>query len=193
MDINLQYDEFIKNLIRYWNKSKAVDITQVDKLMDGLSSVYLAATVEQRDTMRKLFGLMDTLFYLQEYARRTSAKIVDPRDADLLLLGLAAISIEDGRADYRDTLICLGDLWLSTEKAGTDPKPYFDKVAEISNTEIRNGGSSTKNLMRDFQNTGHYKKLKGERLTEEEVEYYEQLCSKEDVKEDEIKPWWKFW
>ncbi len=193
MEINSHYDEFIKNLIRYWNKAESVDIIQVDNLMDGLSSAYLDSTSEQREAIRKLFRLGDTHLYLQEYARRVAAKIVAMKDSHLLLLGLAAISIEDNRSDYRDTLICLGDLCLSTEKAGIYPKPYLDQVAEISNTEIRDGGTSTSDLMRDFPNTPYYRELKGKPLTEEEKEHYREQLTKRYENKGEVRRWWKVW
>jgi hypothetical protein len=127
--------------------------------MDGISGKYLDSTAEQRAEIRKQFG-RDTLFYLYEYAERVAAQLRITNDPEFLSLGLAAISIEDLRGDYRDTLVCLGELWLAGETAGLDPWPYFEAIARGSNTEPRDVFSSTRDLISSFPETAYYKECK---------------------------------
>ena len=176
MDISSQYDEFIKQLIRYWNNHKSVDLTEVDRLMDGIALAYLNAIREQRDITRKLFGLMDTLFYLQEYALRKAEKVNSPQDIDSLLLGLAAVSIEDARADFRDTLNCIEKLWVASQRAGigiVETKGHFDRIAKVSNTESRYEALSTADLI--------------------QKKYYKAVDPEEGARDKGRKRWWRIW
>jgi hypothetical protein len=80
-----------------------------------------------------------------------AAEIKSPHDVEKLRHGLAAISIEDVRFDYRDTLTSLARLFGAAEDAGIDPMPHFRQTADLSSTEMpKGGGKPVAKMLREF-------------------------------------------
>jgi hypothetical protein len=131
-------------------------LEEVYRLFDNLGGIYLEASVEERAQIRDLLGDKPNLLdAAQGYVERAAQLLEQSRDARWLRLGLAAASIEDRRADYRDTLAALSDLYVAAKRAGITPRPYFQAVAEISNPVNEHGYSTTSvrhpSLRRVFQ------------------------------------------
>ncbi len=139
-----------------------VDFDQLGELLDELCAIYLEANDEERAEIRALFdNKQRVLKYLHSYVGgRTAARLEATADVKWLQLGLAAASIADRRVDYRDLLICLGELWLAAEGVGIAPARHFSGVARISNTEPRYGDGSTQDLLRHFRTSGHLRSIK---------------------------------
>jgi hypothetical protein len=122
---------------------------------DQLMPQYLAATGVEREQTRSLFrkkrGMQNALL---GFAYRAADGINSASDSQLLRLGLAAMSIEDFSVDYRDSLLALAELCVRAERAGIDPRPIFDQVAEMSSDLVSSGGAteSTSHILREFQN-----------------------------------------
>jgi hypothetical protein len=57
-----------------------------------------------------------------------------------LRLALAAVSIDNCSADYRDTLGVLLKLYAKAEQAGIDPQPPFEAAAALSADSPTPGG-----------------------------------------------------
>jgi len=88
---------------------------------------------------------------LREYQTAASEHIHSPDDLEWLLIGLAAVSIEDRAIDYRDTYPLLARLYIQAARSGIEPDPYFAQVASISSQE-RNlfGGISVSEIITGF-------------------------------------------
>ena len=99
---------------------------------------------------RKKRGLQTALL---GFVYRTADGINAPSDIPLLRLGLAAMSIEDFSVDYRDSLLALAELCVRAERAGIDPRPVFDEIAEMSSAQVSTGGAKnpTCKILKDFQ------------------------------------------
>jgi hypothetical protein len=128
-----------------------------EQFLDIACSEYLVATSEKREAIRSLF-IKDSWWPLLEYANAQSISITAPSDVYSLRLGLAACSIAGLRIDFRDLLICLGELWQKAEAAAIDPLPYFKEIGDLSDTKLE-GSASAVSLIGGFQETAYYKSL----------------------------------
>jgi hypothetical protein len=116
---------------------------EVRVVMDWLCPQYLAATDKERQQIRRLVAERRTLSMLvRGYADELAAQITSANDSEKLRHALAAISMEDCRTDYRDTLTSLADLYVQAEQVGLSPLPHFQAVAELSSTQTPQGGDT---------------------------------------------------
>ncbi len=128
---------------------------EINAFYDQLMPQYLGAVDAEREQVRSLFrkkrGMQTALL---GFAYRAADGINSPSDIPLLRTGLAAMSLEDFSVDYRDTLLALAELCVRAERAGIDPRPLFDEIAEMSSDQVSTGGSTkpTKQVLREFQN-----------------------------------------
>ena len=127
---------------------------EINAFYDQLMPQYLGAVDAEREQIRSLFqkkrGLQNVLL---GFAYRAADGINSPSDIPLLRLGLAAMSIEDFSVDYRDSLLALAELCVRAERAGIDPRPVFDEIAEMSSAQVSTGGAKnpTCKILKDFQ------------------------------------------
>jgi hypothetical protein len=87
---------------------------------------------------------------MPELVRRTT-------DEQSLVRGLAAVSIDDMRSDFKDVQKTLERLWLAARKAGIDPAPHFARVAAVSNPGMGGGGAFMQRTMRDFETSAYFR------------------------------------
>ncbi len=139
-----------------------IDFHALNELLDELCGVYLEASPRQRAAIRGFFDHKESaLKYLHSYIGRASRFLKSSGDKKWLRLGLAAASIVDRRVDWRDLMICLGDLYLTARDAGIGrPGYYFTAVAKMSNPVGRHRESSTLELLRDFRKSAYLTSLK---------------------------------
>ena len=127
---------------------------EINAFYDQLMPQYLGAVDAEREQIRSLFqkkrGLQNVLL---GFAYRAADGINSPSDIPPLRLGLAAMSIEDFSVDYRDSLLALAELCVRAERAGIDPRPVFDEIAEMSSAQVSTGGAKnpTCKILKDFQ------------------------------------------
>jgi hypothetical protein len=79
--------------------------------------------------------------------RRTSRRLRATQESRWLRYLLVFHSIEDNRADWRDVLLGLSDVWAAAERAGIDPHPHFQAVADLSSKVGRYDQSNMADLM----------------------------------------------
>jgi hypothetical protein len=133
-----------------------------EQFLDAACAAYLRGGDRQRGAIRRLFG-KDSWWPLLEFAETKALRIKSPSDVESLREGLAAASIAGLRVDYRDFLVCLGELYSGAESAGIDPLPYFKEVAELSDKEPISLKATTADLIGDFHNTDYFKELSGKK------------------------------
>ena len=140
---------------------EAVD--QLRDILRDICRVYLTTTSDQRVEIRGLFNdKLSVLFQLRAYQAKASEHISLPDGADWLLIGLAAVSIEDQAIDYRDSYPLLAQLYIAAARNGIDPDPYFGRVASISSHERDLfGETSVAEMITGFKDkkSGLYKEL----------------------------------
>jgi hypothetical protein len=120
-------------------------------IMEELAPAYLVASAEERATIRKVVSERPKLADLiRQYAEMVADEVATPQDVDKLRRGLAAISIEDRRNDYRETLTALAKLFIHAEDAGIDPMPHFVQVAELSSNEDVPGRECVAEMLWNF-------------------------------------------
>lgn len=135
----------------------------VYELLDPICTVYLTCNPQARDALRKLMADRETLHYLiWGYIYRMADRITRPGDISSLRKGLAAVSLEDGGFDYRDTIVSLSELFVRAEEAGIDPRPHFHAVADMS-TDVRTSGGcdSLAKMMHGFESYAALRERRG--------------------------------
>jgi len=114
---------------------------EIYELLDQLCPAYLEATPETRAAARALVsdkeGLLSALL---GYAYRAAERLRARAKGEWLLWGLAAISVENCRRDYRDVLLALKELYVAAKEAGRNPRPAFKAVSRLSSEERPTGG-----------------------------------------------------
>ena len=111
----------------------------------------------------------------------------------VLEAALTAVSITGGFGDSRDTLLWLDSLWTSAEQGGIDPRPFFERSAELSDTEETRHpifGGSTRGLIlllvRYSPRTGKPRGCGGIAPTSS-------APAETTLAGPKRKSWWKFW
>ena len=110
--------------------------SSLDKKFTELAELFLAANPEQRELIRDYFeGQSDLLWKLITYERRVAMLITTVEDSNWLRLGLAIASIENGRLDFRDSIVSLVILRYAAKRVGINPSSYFNDIIKISPRE----------------------------------------------------------
>jgi hypothetical protein len=79
------------------------------------------------------------------------------QDAVRLERALAAVSLDDLRADALEVDELLARLWLAAVRAGLDPRAAFEATAAISNPGMGGGGGGVADHLRAFEGSPAYK------------------------------------
>jgi hypothetical protein len=131
-------------------------VSDIDRFCNSLCHYYLGADDEERKLARDLVGKHKYLLgNLLAYIARTSEKLKRDHRRELLALGLAAVSINDGR-DVRDYDSMVGILCEAAAAAKIDPGPYLKMASIISNQE---GTPSTRDFLLSFKPSASYGSL----------------------------------
>jgi hypothetical protein len=168
-------------------------------LLDQVCPIYLGASPQRRAEIRAAVSDKEGIRSgLINYVYRAAEQLQSPADKEWLRLGLAAVSIENGSMDIRDTLVALAELFVAAEKAGIDPKPYFREVAELSSISINetlSGFHSYAVLEERRSRTEGWgeKDAPWERRIYHlhEIGKYAEEGDKESIRRDERNPWWR--
>jgi len=110
-------------------------VPDIDRFFDRLCGMYLLGDSQRRGEIRASMEHHRRLMgNLHNYAARAARRLRQGGDADLLLKGLAAVSIDDDRSCQSYASVLAG-LYVAALHAGIDPSPSFRAVADISSTE----------------------------------------------------------
>jgi len=117
-------------------KSRALSPEQLIWLL-SLCNLYIVGSSEER---RRISALVDSKisFLFLMCAKAMAIEAVQARDEGKIVLGLVALTIENGASDWRDSLSVLVILYNSALKIEASPDSLFRKVAEISSPQAAN-------------------------------------------------------
>jgi len=177
-DLEMQRKQLLEGDMDWWKASEVVhqrrvrtvqegkspvDFNDLKSLLTEICSVYLRAREEAREAIRAMFDDKPSLLaYLHSYIAHTTQRLAETKDQDWLRLGLAAASICDRRVDWRDLMICLGDLYMTAKETGLRPGYQFSAVARISNPSRKYKESSTRELLVNFRKSAYLRTLQHE-------------------------------
>jgi hypothetical protein len=127
--------------------------------LDELCSAYRETELPQdaakiRAWVGEETGLMGALW---SYVEQTPELIRSADDGGRLDLGLAAISIDDGRVDLELQRAALGRLYIAATRAGIDPAPHFEAAARVSNPGAGGGGTFTRRAIGEFDRSFYFR------------------------------------
>lgn len=166
MDWKAGYAKFLSSLKRRLSFEdlagqrlrRPVELTSdLDAFLNDLCSYYLSASDDSRSQIRSAFDDADAIWYLYEFGKRMTDRLLADKKILTLRVALAASSIADQRPDYRDALYRLGYLYKAAQQAGiTDPMLHFRAAAQLSNNT---GRRSTAWLLATFDQTKVYQEF----------------------------------
>jgi hypothetical protein len=114
---------------------------KIHTFLDLNYDVYLASSPELCEKIRATFkDNRHFTNYLFGYSSRAAKQLQATGEEIWLWRGLVSVSLENCSMDYRDTLICLAELFVTAENQGIDPNPSFQKVAGQSGKDKPRGG-----------------------------------------------------
>ncbi len=129
---------------------KSNDYAELHELIDGLCTLYLTVSEEQRAQMRNLVAELPRHLggQLLNHIGWAGNRLLSSNDEQYLQRALAAASLDDNRSDYRDTFRALGSLYLAASSVGINCSRYFLEAAQLSSTQT--GRFPSLSSMRDF-------------------------------------------
>jgi len=130
---------------------------RIQTAVEDACALYLRSSHSERDQMREFVASTYTINpLLLRVLSESEVRLSETGHLRWLDMGLAAASLEDLKLDYRDSYVSLGSIYLTALKAGIDPSPHFERAAELSSPEIRNGGASTRDFFARFEDSAYF-------------------------------------
>jgi hypothetical protein len=137
-------------------KTAAVESARTIKVCQ----IYLSLDNKHRDWTREFVNTRRSLLLgLRDHVHWCARKLSSLIDREFLMNGIAAISLQDNRLDFRDNYVALGHLYLTSVKAGIQPSLSFQKVGLLSNPLSRTKWptDSTQNFLTTFEESAYFK------------------------------------
>lgn len=122
------------------------------QLMENVCRQYASSGASARQAIRTFFaGHRELCDLARDYAMQTARQLTPENAQSRLPVALAALSIENGRADMRDTLVAMTDVWMLAREAGADPRMHFEAAAGLADASSSDGGVSMSRLFSTFE------------------------------------------
>lgn len=140
------------------------EIEADDRFWTELCGVYLISTPNTCAEIRESYyrhARLDKSFPLGPlgFATRCAKRIETHDSVDLLRSGLAAVSIDGARVDYRDTYIALRYLRVAALKCNIDPNVYFNEVALLSDPVEGSYYPKMTKFLSNFENSTYWQSV----------------------------------
>jgi len=131
----------------------------IHEWLTDICDAYLSMNQKEREEARELVGSFPSLLkQLSNHLGWESRRVFKKTDQQLLLRGLAAISLADLRTDSRDLLMAMGNVYLHAHEVGAFLSVPLVRIAEISNPSPRPPNkTSMKDFFLKFEESAHFK------------------------------------
>jgi hypothetical protein len=130
---------------------------EVFALFDEICDLYARSDPQRCAIIRGIVHEREARTLLEDYIGYASRILKQGGRPEWLERGVAAVSIEDQRRDYRDWLMSLGDLYVSARAGHLDPSPVLKRIAERSNSEgHRAAPTPTREALAHFENSAYF-------------------------------------
>lgn len=129
-------DELVDRLNRVITTTPDGALSHVSRpIIDQLCEEYLRSSPELRVNTSRLVARA-TRNTLLQYAWFAAEEAVRNRSTDLVVRGLTALIVEDGRMDIRDTIMRLAVLLHSASLLSMDVNRVFSDIASLSHNAV---------------------------------------------------------
>ena len=126
-------------------------------VFDEICDLYARSDAPRCAIIRGVVHEREARVLLEEYVGYASRLLKQGGRPEWLERGIAAISIDDQRRDYRDWLMSLGDLYVSAHAAHLDPSPVLKRMAVRSNPERhRAAPTATRDALNNFEDSAYF-------------------------------------
>ncbi|MDQ2914156.1 MAG: hypothetical protein M3T56_12985 [Chloroflexota bacterium] len=130
---------------------------QVFAVFDELCDSYARSDPSRCAIIRGIVHEREARVLLEEYVAHAAQVLKQGGRPEWLERGVAAVSIDDQRRDYRDWLMSLGDVYLSARAAHLDPSPVLKRIAERSNPERHPAAPTpTREALSSFEDSAYF-------------------------------------
>jgi hypothetical protein len=130
---------------------------QAFAVFDELCDLYARSDPSRCAIIRGIVHEREARILLEEYVAHASEVLKRGGRPEWLERGVAAVSIDDQRHDYRDWLMSLGDVYLSARTAHLDPSPVMKRMAERSNPERHTAAPTpTREALGNFEDSAYF-------------------------------------
>jgi hypothetical protein len=124
--------EFLQSCTREGNKlANSPEATRLDRIVEAVCGLYRRATPAQRAMARPALPSNAGLV-LHHFAWRMAVRALRRHSQEDVALGLTAVSIEDAKFDFRDTITSLAILHHAAERIQVDTAQLFHQAAAVS-------------------------------------------------------------
>ncbi|HVS10484.1 MAG TPA: hypothetical protein VMS76_11465 [Planctomycetota bacterium] len=135
-------------------------LAETSAFLDELCAAYLAEPLSQiqaqmRSRIANRPALFDALWSCVDGAAQL---IRGPQDGERLRLALAAASLDDMRSDLRKLEEAVARLYSAALRAGIEPRPYLEAVAQASNPSTGGGGGKMREWLLEFEGSLAFKR-----------------------------------
>jgi hypothetical protein len=188
----LDIDGLVSRLQGWPDSVKADEAMPV---LDDVCNAYRTADDQQRTALRAVVRKTPLACapLLEQYLTWVATERGQHGFSRVLEAAMTAVSITGGFSDSRDTLLWLDALWTTAEQHGIDPRPFFERCAELSDTEETRHpifGSSTKGLILLLL---QYSPTTGRPRSGDGIGPTSSDPTESTMTEPRQKLWWKFW
>ena len=129
---------------------------EVFAIFDEICDVYSRSDPPRCAILRGIVHEREARLLLEEYVGHASQVLKQGGRPEWLERGVAALSIDDQRNDYRGWLMSLGDLYLTAHAKNLDASPVIKRIAERSNPELhQQAPAPTREVLKAFED-GEY-------------------------------------
>lgn len=101
-----------------------------DDLIEAMVKEFRLADVRERTTSSAMLSLAARAVLLS-YARDASVRAVRERSPELVMHGLAALALGDGKPDTRDSILAVAMLFRSSQILGMESGPVFEETSKL--------------------------------------------------------------
>jgi hypothetical protein len=126
-------------------------------VFDEICDVYARSDPPYCAIVRGVVHAREARLLLEEYVGHASQVLKQGGRPEWLARGIAALSIDDQRTDYRDWLMSLGDLYLTAHAKHLDARPVIKRIAERSSLERHSiAPMSTRDAFSTFEDSAYF-------------------------------------
>jgi hypothetical protein len=126
-------------------------------VFDEVCDLYARSDPPRCAIIRGIVHAREARLLLEEYVGHASQVLKQGGRPEWLERGVAALSIDDQRHDYRDWLMSLGELYLTAHAKHLDATPVIKRIAERSSLERHSiAPMSTRDALRTFEDSAYF-------------------------------------
>jgi len=122
--------------------------------VDQLGEYFMGVGPQERGLIRARVGASNAMFpFLWSYILQSPELISTTGDGPRVRAVLAAICIDDARAEFDALHRVLAEIYIAAARAGIDASPYFTDAAAVASKSSGGGGTFLRSILGGFESS----------------------------------------